>query len=107
MESFAEVKITESMTPAQKQQVLDQLAFDWKKAFAKRNAVKNKQKLEVKSVPVPPNPYIKEATNQGKIYIMFSSDVSIIPNLQLVNNGTIFLDQINLQRELGKKIHQR
>jgi len=39
MDSLAEVKITENMTPAQKQQVLDQLAFDWKKAFAKRNAL--------------------------------------------------------------------
>jgi hypothetical protein len=67
MESFAEVKITESMTPAQKQQVLDQLAFDWKKAFAKRNVIKQEQKLDVKSVPVPPNPYIKEANEQGKI----------------------------------------
>ena len=35
MESLANVKITENMTPKQKQQVLDQLSFDWKKAFSK------------------------------------------------------------------------
>jgi hypothetical protein len=40
MKSLAEVKITDNMTLEQKQLVLDQLAFDWQKAFAKLNTKK-------------------------------------------------------------------
>jgi hypothetical protein len=50
-------------------------------------------------VPVPPNPFLKEVKVDGKILIGFSSDVKIVPNLQMINNGTIYLE--DLHRELG------
>jgi hypothetical protein len=31
----------------------------------------------------------------------------IVPNLQLLNNGTIYLDQITPHRDLGAKINPR
>jgi hypothetical protein len=50
-------------------------------------------------VPVPPNPFLKEVKNDGKILIGFSSDVKIVPNLQMINNGTIYLEDFG--RELA------
>ena len=50
-------------------------------------------------MPAPPNPFFKEVKVDGKILIGFSSDVRIVPNLQMINNGTIYLDDFG--RELA------
>jgi hypothetical protein len=50
-------------------------------------------------VPVPPNPYFKELRADGRVFIGFNSDINTVPNLQMINNGTIFLDDFG--RELA------
>ena len=56
---------------------------------------------------VPPKPFIKEATQQGKVLIGFSSDINTVPNLQMINNGTIYFDQLAPHRNLRSKINPR
>lgn len=53
------------------------MAFDWQTAFAKLKASKmNKTSSKTTNyAPVPPSPFIKEVTLQGRVTIGFSSDV--------------------------------
>jgi hypothetical protein len=39
--------------------------------------------------------------DDGKIVIGFQSDVFVVPNLQMINNGTIYLDDFQAKRELS------
>ena len=78
------------MTPEEKQEVLDKLVFNWKAAFGKLLA-ENKSD-QTKRFVQPLKPFIKEVNQQGKVKIGFSSDVFIVPNLQIINNGTVYLD---------------
>ncbi len=54
---------------------------------------------------VPPNPFFKEIKADGKILIGFKSEVNIVPNLEMINNGTIYLDDLEgynpKMRDLG------
>jgi hypothetical protein len=56
-------------------------------------------------VPVPPNPFFKDLKVDGKIVIGFQSEINIVPNLEMINNGTIYLEDLqgyrNSLRELG------
>jgi hypothetical protein len=56
-------------------------------------------------VPVSPNPFYKEFKADGKILIGFKSEVNIVPNLEMINNGTIYLDDLQgynpKRRDLG------
>jgi hypothetical protein len=54
-------------------------------------------------VPIPPRPFFKEFKSDGKIIIGFKSDVYVVPNLQMINNGTIYIDDLELKRELAAK----
>ena len=92
------------MTPENKQEVLDKLVFDWKAAFAKLMTGKKEQ---TNKVPKHPNPFIKEVTHLGKVSIVFSSDVFVVPNLQIINNGTIYLDQMTPHRNLRGRINPK
>ena len=52
-----------------------------------------------------PNPYFKETRNDGKIRIGFMSDVIVVPNLQLINNGTTFVSSKDNRRlETASKV---
>jgi hypothetical protein len=88
------------MTPEQQQEAVNQSNFDWRAAFKalqEQNAKTNSGNSPFS--PIPPNPFFKEVKADGKIFIGFSSDVKIVPNLQMINNGTIFLE--DLGRELA------
>lgn len=54
---------------------------------------------------VPPNPFFKDLKVDGKILIGFQSEINIVPNLEMINNGTIYLEDLqgysNSLRELG------
>lgn len=53
-------------------------------------------------MPVPPNPFFSNIDSQGKVEIGFNSDVFAVPNLQMINNGTIYLDDLQVKtRELA------
>ena len=86
--------------------MLDQKAFDWQTAFAKLQT-KKKSENSTSFELVPPKPFIKETTQQGKVMIGFSSDIRKVPDLQMINNGTIFLDQLMPHRNLRGKINPR
>jgi len=43
---------------------------------------------------MPPNPFIRNIDSNGKIEIGFNSDIFVVPNLQMINNGTIYLDDL-------------
>jgi hypothetical protein len=51
-------------------------------------------------VPIPPNPFFKDVKLDGKILIGFQSDINIVPNLEMINNGTIYLEDLQA-RQLG------
>ena len=44
--------------------------------------------------PQPPTPYIKQANQKGLVQVGFSSDVFAVPDLQMINNGTIYLSDL-------------
>lgn len=48
-----------------------------------------------------------EITNLGKAVVGFSHDIRIVANLTMINNGTIYLDQIGLGRALSIAEKQR
>ena len=50
-------------------------------------------------MPVPPNPFIKDMKVDGKILIGFCSEILTVKSLQMINNGTIYLE--DLTRELA------
>ena len=45
-------------------------------------------------MPVPPEPFFKDLKVDGKILIGFQSEVNIVPNLEMINNGTIYLEDL-------------
>jgi len=49
----------------------------------------------------PPSPYFKELKNDGKIIIGFRSDIFVVPNLQLINNGTVIPNENSKKRSLA------
>jgi hypothetical protein len=51
-------------------------------------------------MPIPPNPFFKDVKVDGKILIGFQSEVNIVPNLEMINNGTIYLEDLQA-RQLG------
>jgi hypothetical protein len=82
------------MTPEQKQEAIDKQVFDWRTAFKTQQAFKDKNYSSGNKLPVPPNPFFKELKVDGKILIGFSSEIKIVPNLEMINNGTIYLDEL-------------
>ena len=53
-------------------------------------------------MPVPPNPFFSSIDSRGKVEIGFNSDVFAVPDLQMINNGTIYLDDLQVKtRELA------
>ena len=54
-----------------------------------------------KFVPIPPRPFFKDFKTDGKLIVGFKSDVYIVPDLKMINNGTIYLDDLDLKRELA------
>jgi hypothetical protein len=98
--SFMNQSITSGMSEQQKQHLLDALTSSWMANFtqAKKNWNGNWS-------PYPPSPYYKSIKSNGTVEIGFLSEVYVVPNLQMINNGTIYLDQLtkiqpNLQRDL-------
>ena len=43
----------------------------------------------------PPKPYIQAVSDTGKIKIAFTSNVYKLPDLRMVNNGTIYLSDLS------------
>jgi len=41
---------------------------------------------------VPPEPYIESIDHTGKAKIRFSSAINTVPNLTMINNGTVEVD---------------
>jgi hypothetical protein len=60
--------MAEGLSSEQKQKILDKLLLDWHKANSKLDVSTN-------SVLIPPNPFKKEASHQGKVLIGFSSEI--------------------------------
>jgi hypothetical protein len=52
-------------------------------------------------VKVPPKPFFKDFKSNGQVILGFQSDVYIVPNLQMINNGTIYLSDLKDNRELA------
>jgi hypothetical protein len=50
---------------------------------------------------VPPKPFFKDFKPDGQVILGFQSDVYVVPNLQMINNGTIYLDDFKNKRELA------
>jgi hypothetical protein len=48
-----------------------------------------------------------DITKQGKAVVGFSQDVRIIQNLTIINNGTIYADEVGLGRLLAEKKKER
>ena len=78
------------MSNAVKQAILDCKRFDWQAAFARLQELQN-LKNKTKQ-PVPPSPFFKEIKSDGKIKIGFRSDIYVVDNLQLINNGTVIVN---------------
>jgi hypothetical protein len=76
------------------------LIFDWKAAFARQQAL---EKPNLAFATVPPKPFFKELKADGKVLIGFQSDVYIVPNLQMINNGTLYLSDLQTKRDLMTK----
>ena len=93
------------MTAEQKQAVLSSATFDWQAAFARQQALNKASNggAGASFVPVPPKPFFKEMKSDGKLILGFQSDVYVVPNLQMINNGTIFLDDLETKRELHER----
>lgn len=52
-------------------------------------------------MPISPRPFFKDFKTDGKLIVGFKSDVYIVPDLKMINNGTIYLDDLDLKRELA------
>ena len=91
------------MTPEKKQSILSQATFDWQAAFSKQQALKKATTTEETQTyaPISPKPFFKEMKAEGKVIIGFQSDVYVVPNLQMINNGTIYLSDLEHKRELS------
>ena len=50
---------------------------------------------------MPPKPFFKDFKSNGQVILGFQSDVYIVPNLQMINNGTIYLSDLKDNRELA------
>ena len=42
----------------------------------------------------PPKPYVFSVSDTGKFKLRFTSDVFKVPNLRMINNGTIYLSDL-------------
>jgi hypothetical protein len=80
---------------------LSQQIFDWKAAFSALKAKPEPIKFE----PGPPNPYFKDLHVNGTVVIGFRSHIKIVPNLDMIKNGTMYLEESqsykNSRRQLG------
>ena len=47
-------------------------------------------------IPVPPQAYFKYITDQGKVCVGFTSSVYEIPDIRLINNATISLNDLKI-----------
>jgi hypothetical protein len=77
--------------------------FDWQSAFAALQDIAKKNALNPNWIPVPPTPYFKSISSQGKVIVGFNNDIKTVPNLTMINNGTIYADQLGFGRMLLKK----
>lgn len=59
---------------------------------------------EGKFVAKIPDPFFKEVKVNGQILVGFQSQINIVPNLQMINNGTIYLDDIEGYRDNGRQL---
>jgi hypothetical protein len=66
--------------------------FDWANAFASLKEQAKKKALNPNWIPVPPTPFYRSITAEGQVKIGFNNDIHIVPNLTMINNGTIFAD---------------
>ena len=74
--------------------------FDWKKGFERLAMLKKQREEEAKmqiALPKPPNPYFKEITENGKVVIGFDSEIYVVPSMTMINNGTIYLDELDIK----------
>lgn len=71
--------------------------FDWREAFKKLRAQKEESnKIDFsKKQPLPPNPYFQEVTALGEVVIGFESEIKVVPNMTMINNGTISIDHLD------------
>jgi hypothetical protein len=44
--------------------------------------------------PYPPNPFIKEINQKGFLTVGFTSDIIVKPDLTIINNGTLYLSDL-------------
>lgn len=72
--------------------------FDWQALFAKMKAGLSKEEIEHLS-PLPPTPHIKKISEKGLVFIDFASEIFLVPNLEMINNGTIAIS--SLHREMA------
>ena len=63
----------------------------------------NKKEEKGTFIPVPPTPYFKEVNEKGKVKVAFSSEIFVVPNLKMINNGTIYLDQL-VTKKPGRRL---
>lgn len=47
-------------------------------------------------IPEPPNPYFKDVLSSGQVVIGFTQDIQVVANLTMINNGTIFMDELDM-----------
>jgi hypothetical protein len=77
---------------------------DWKDEVKVLMQKQKQKQKEPNYIQKPPNPFFKLITDVGKVVVGFSSDVFIVPNLSMINNGTIFLDELLAdERNLAEK----
>jgi len=79
--------------------------INWRTAVAvKRVFDKLNGRIDLKTTE-PPKPYFKLITDTGRVKIGFSNSVWIVPDMKMVNNGTIYLSDLNrlgnFKRELS------
>ena len=44
----------------------------------------------------PPKPYVISVSDTGRLVIGFTSDVFKVPDLRMINNGTIYLSDLQI-----------
>jgi len=67
------------------------LAFDFRNSLVSKPKPKRTVRGKV-VVEEPPVPYLSKLNQDGYVLINFSKEIQMVPNLTLINNGTIEKD---------------
>ena len=72
------------------------MLFDWHKGVAVKRVYDKLNPNSTNWQPNPPKPFFKIITDTGLIKISFTTDVFNLPEMKMINNGTIYLSAFDM-----------